>query len=198
MNPWNGEVLAMATYPRYNLNTLGKDFPALNKNPDKPFLNRPVQSTLPPGSVFKVITAIAALEENKANEETHFTCYGSLSSGKTKFRCHSKYGHGLLNIEGGIQYSCNIFFFELGKKLGSSLLKKWAKEFGLGTVTGIEVLNEKRGNIPKSNAKYEAMNMSIGQGALLVTPIQVTKCDGHDCKRRVEYQTTYSSKDNRL
>ncbi|MFQ5963975.1 MAG: penicillin-binding protein 2 [Candidatus Scalinduaceae bacterium] len=175
MNPLNGEVLAMATFPRYDLNNLRVNFPVLNKNPNKPFLNRPIQGVLSPGSVFKVITAVAGLEENKVNEDTHFTCYGSLKTGGGRFRCHSKYGHGLLNIEEAIQYSCNVFFFEVAKMLGSSLLKKWVSKFDFGSVTGIELPYEKKGNIPASNAKYETMNMSIGQGAMLVTPVQVTK-----------------------
>ncbi|MFQ5688300.1 MAG: penicillin-binding transpeptidase domain-containing protein, partial [Candidatus Scalindua sp.] len=95
MDPWNGEVIAMATFPRYNLNTLNEDYSTLSRNPQKPFLNRPIQSVLPPGSVFKIVTAIAALEENKIDENTQFTCYGSLKVGGNRFRCLSKYGHGL-------------------------------------------------------------------------------------------------------
>jgi penicillin-binding protein 2 len=178
MDPWNGEIIAMATSPRYNLNTLNKDYEDNTKNPDKPFLNRPMQSTLPPGSIFKVITAVAALEENKINENTHFTCYGSIRLGRGTFRCHSKQGHGLMNIEEGIQYSCNVFFFETAKKLGGPLLKEWASRFGLGSVTGVELPYEKKGNIPKSRAMYETLNMSIGQGALLVTPLQVARIMG--------------------
>ncbi|MHC4182345.1 MAG: penicillin-binding transpeptidase domain-containing protein [Planctomycetota bacterium] len=175
MDPWNGEIIAMATSPGYNLNTLGKDYDANIKNPDKPFLNRPIQSTLPPGSIFKIVTAIAALEENKINEKSHVTCYGSVKLGRATFRCHSKQGHGLMNIEEGIQYSCNVFFFETAKKLGGPLLKKWAGKLGIGSVTGIELPYEKKGNIPKIRATYETLNMSIGQGALLVTPLQIAK-----------------------
>lgn len=175
MDPWNGEVLAMATAPRFGLNTFRDDFTKISKNPDNPFLNRPIQSALPPGSVFKVVTAIAALEENCVNEETNFTCNGSLRLGNTRFRCFSQYGHGLLNLEEAIQFSCNVCFFEIAKKLGGKLLSKWAHEFGFGTVTGIELPYEKKGNMPKSSSLYEVMNLSIGQGAMLVTPLQITK-----------------------
>jgi penicillin-binding protein 2 len=175
MDPWNGEIIAMATSPRYNLNTFNKDYKTLIKNPDKPFINRPIQSTLPPGSTFKVVTALAALQENKINEKTNFTCSGSIRLGTGIFRCHSKHGHGLMNIEEGIQYSCNVFFFETAKKLGGPLLKEWARRFGLGSVTGIEIPYEKKGNIPKSRAMYETLNLSIGQGALLVTPVQFAR-----------------------
>ena len=175
MDPWNGEIIAMATSPGYNLNTLGKDYDANIKNPAKPFLNRPIQSTLPPGSIFKVVTAIAALEENIINENSHFTCNGSVKLGRATFRCHSKRGHGLMNIEEGIQYSCNVFFFETAKKLGGPLLKEWARKLGIGSVTGIELPYEKKGNISKVKATYETLNMAIGQGALLVTPLQVAR-----------------------
>ncbi len=175
MDPWNGEVIAMAAFPRYNLNTLNKDYSTLSRNPQKPFLNRPIQSVLPPGSVFKIVTAIAALEENKIDENTQFACYGSLKVGGSRFRCFSKYGHGLLNVEEAIQYSCNIFFFEAAKVLGGSLLKKWADKLGLGNTTNIDLAYEKKGNMPESKSMSQTVNLSIGQGAMLVTPIQITR-----------------------
>ncbi|MBS1259274.1 MAG: Peptidoglycan D,D-transpeptidase MrdA [Candidatus Scalindua arabica] len=175
MDPWSGEVLAMAAFPRYNLNTLNEDYSTLSKNPQKPFLNRPIQSVLPPGSVFKIVTAIAALEENKIDENTQFACYGSLKVGGSRFRCFSEYGHGLLNVEEAIQYSCNVFFFEVAKVLGGSLLKKWADKFGLGNTTNIDLAYEKKGNMPASKSMSQTVNLSIGQGAMLVTPIQATK-----------------------
>ncbi len=175
MDPWNGEVIAMAAFPRYNLNSLNKDYSALSRNPQKPFLNRPIQSALPPGSVFKVVTAIAALEENKIDENTQFACYGSVKVGGSRFRCFSEYGHGLLNVEEAIQYSCNVFFFEAAKVLGGSLLKKWADKFGLGNTTNIDLAYEKKGNMPESKSMSQTVNLSIGQGAMLVTPIQITK-----------------------
>jgi penicillin-binding protein 2 len=175
MNPWNGEILAIATFPRYNLNTFNKDYTALSKNPFKPFLNRPIQGVLPPGSVFKIVAATAALEENIIDENSQFACYGSLRVGNTRFRCFSKYGHGLLNIEEAIQYSCNIFFYKTAKALGGALLKEWADNFGLGKRTEIDLAYEKRGNMPMAKSISQTMNLSIGQGAMLVTPIQITK-----------------------
>ena len=175
MDPWNGEVIAMAAFPRYNLNTLNEDYSALSRNPQKPFLNRPIQSALPPGSVFKIVTAIAALEENKIDENTQFACYGSLKVGGSRFRCFSEYGHGLLNVEEAIQYSCNVFFFEAARVLGGSLLKKWADKLGLGNTTNIDLAYEKKGNMPESKSMSQTVNLSIGQGAMLVTPIQITK-----------------------
>ncbi len=175
MNPWNGEILAIATFPRYNLNTFNRDYATLIKNPFKPFLNRPIQGVLPPGSVFKIVASIAALEENKIDENSQFPCYGSLKVGNSRFRCFSKYGHGLLNIEEAIQYSCNVFFYKTAKTLGGTSLKKWANNFGLGSKTNIDLTYEKRGNIPLAKSMSQTMNLSIGQGAMLVTPIQMTK-----------------------
>ncbi len=175
MNPWNSEILAIATFPRYNLNTFNKDYTALSKNPFKPFLNRPIQGVLPPGSVFKIVAATAALEENIIDENSQFACYGSLRVGNTRFRCFSKYGHGLLNIEEAIQYSCNVFFYKTAKALGGTLLKEWADNFGLGKRTEIDLAYEKKGNMPMAKSISQTMNLSIGQGAMLVTPIQITK-----------------------
>jgi len=175
MDPWNGEIIAIASFPRYNLNTFNKDYATLSKNPLKPFLNRPVQSVLPPGSTFKIITAIAALEENKIDENSHFPCYGSLKVGNRRFRCHTKHGHGLLNVEEAIQYSCNVFFYETAKILGGTLLKKWAENFGLGNATGIGLVYEKKGSFPEPRSISQTINLSIGQGAMLVTPIQIVR-----------------------
>ncbi len=173
MDPWNGEIIAIASFPRYNLNTFNKDYTRLSKNPLKPFLHRPVQSVLPPGSTFKIITAIAALEEGKIDINTHFPCYGSLKVGNRRFKCHTKNGHGLLNVEEAIQYSCNIFFYETAKILGGTLLKKWAENFGLGNATGSGLVYEKKGNFPEAKSISQTINLSIGQGAMLATPIQI-------------------------
>lgn len=175
MDPSNGEIIAMATSPRYNLNTLGKDFAALNKDPHKPFFNRPIQSTLSPGSIFKIVLAIAALEEKKIDENTHFACYGSIKVGNSRFRCFANSGHGLLNVEEAIQYSCNVFFYETAKILGGTLLKKWADKFGIGNITNIDLMDEKEGNIPMPTSIAQTLNLSIGQGEMLVTPIQITR-----------------------
>ncbi|MCR4289996.1 MAG: penicillin-binding protein 2 [Candidatus Scalindua sp.] len=175
MDPRNGEIIAMASFPRYNLNTLNRDYAALSKNHLKPFLNRPIQSVLPPGSTFKIITAIAALEENKIDENTHFPCYGSLKVGNIRFRCNTRNGHGLLNVEEAIQYSCNVFFFQTAKILGGTLLKKWAENFGLGKTTDVGLIYEKKGNFPEARSISQTINLSIGQGAMLVTPIQIAK-----------------------
>ncbi|HHT9124457.1 MAG TPA: peptidoglycan D,D-transpeptidase FtsI family protein [Candidatus Brocadiia bacterium] len=174
MNPWNGEILAMASYPRFDPNTFGDNYLELNNNPWKPFLSRPIQSTLPPGSVFKIVTSIAALSEDKINLDTTFNCTGKLKSTRERFRCYSAYGHGMVTLEEAIQYSCNPFFVEAGKSTGGPTLWTWASKFGFGKKTGIDLPYERPGNLPPFGSVYEVMNASLGQGNLLVTPLQVT------------------------
>ncbi len=174
MNPWNGEVLAMASYPRFDLNTFRDNYLELNNDPGKPFLNRPIQSALPPGSVFKIVTSIAALSEGKINLDTTINCAGRLKSIRESFRCYSQYGHGRINLEDAIQYSCNTFFVEAGKSTGGPALWTWASRFGFGKKTDIDLPYERAGYLPPLRSNYEVMNASLGQGSLLVTPLQVT------------------------
>jgi len=98
-----------------------------------------------------------------------------LKVGNIRFRCHTKQGHGLLNVEEAMQYSCNIFFYETAKLLGGKLLRKWAENFGFGNTTDIGLAYEKKGNFPKSNSFSQTINLSIGQGAMLATPIQIVR-----------------------
>lgn len=175
MNPWTGEILAMASNPRFNPNTIDKDFSKLIRRPSKPFLNRAVQGALPPGSIFKIITATAALSSNSITTQTTFECPGYTKYKNIVFKCWSDYGHGLVTIEDAIPYSCNVFFFESAKMLGGDTLYAWAKKFGIGEKTGIDLPHEKSGNLPKTATTASIMNAAIGQGALLTTPLQLVR-----------------------
>ncbi|MGR3178508.1 MAG: penicillin-binding transpeptidase domain-containing protein, partial [Candidatus Anammoxibacter sp.] len=175
MNPWNGEVIAMASNPRFDLNTFNENFPDIINDKRKPLLNRPIQSTVPPGSIIKIVTAVAALTEGKISEQTMFECTGRAGSKMNRFRCASKWGHGMLSIEEAIQRSCNAFFFQVAKELGGNLLYKWCKGFGFGQRSGIDIPYERKGLLPKPKSLWETMNVSIGQGDMLATPLQVTK-----------------------
>lgn len=175
MDPWTGEMLAMASNPRFNPNTINEDFDKLIKNTYKPFLNRATQSALPPGSIFKVITATAALSTGRISAWTNFDCRGYTSLKDITFRCWTNYGHGMISIEDAIPYSCNVFFLETGKALGGELLYAWSKKFGIGEKSGIDLPYEKSGDIPKITSVAEVMNMAIGQGALLATPLQLVR-----------------------
>ncbi len=175
MDTWTGEILAMASYPRFNPNDVNEDFSKLVKNPSKPFLNRAIQGALPPGSIFKLITATAALSTNRINTQTTYECHGYTNYKNIIFRCWSAYGHGLVAIQDAIPYSCNVFFLETAKILGGDPLYTWAKNFGIGEKTGIDLPYEKSGNMPKMMNTATVMNVAIGQGALLTTPLQLAR-----------------------
>lgn len=175
MDPWTGEILAMANNPRFNPNTLNKNFSKLIKHPSKPFLNRAIQGTLPPGSIFKVITAIAALRADHTNDDNVFECHGYTKYKNIILKCWSSTGHGLVTIRDAITYSCNVFFFETAKILGGEYLCALAKEFGIGEKTGIDLPYERGGNLPKKITTSSAMNIAIGQGNLLTTPLQLVR-----------------------
>ncbi|MCF6159471.1 MAG: penicillin-binding protein 2 [wastewater metagenome] len=175
IDPWTGEILAMANNPRFNLNMFNKNFSELISHPSKPFLNRAIQGTLPPGSVFKIITAIAALDTDQIDTQTAFKCQGSVHYKNTILRCWLNYGHGSISIKDAIAYSCNVFFFEIAKALQGKHLYAYAKLFGIGEKTGVDLPYEKRGSMPRAATTVSAMNIAIGQGTLLTTPLQLIR-----------------------
>lgn len=175
MDPWTGEILAMVSNPRFNPNMIGEDFTKLAKDPSKPFLNRAIQSTLPPGSTFKIITAIAALSTNYIDTQTAFDCQGSINYKNILQRCSSSSGHGSISLKDAITYSCNVFFFETAKIMGGESMYNYAGLFHLGEKTGIDLPYERSGNMPKTTTAASAMNIAIGQGNLLTTPLQLIR-----------------------
>ena len=174
MDPWNGEIIAMASNPGFNLNTFNKHYNHIVNDKNKPLLNRPIQSALPPGSTFKIVTAVAALTEKIVTGNQLFKCYGQ-GGGHTRFRCSSKYGHGMLSVEKAIHHSCNVYFFKVADEMGGELLHKWGKLFGFGELSMIDIPYERKGILPKPKSVSESKNISIGQGRLLATPVQVTR-----------------------
>lgn len=173
MDSSTGEVLAMASYPVFNPNTFAMDYERLEKNPDKPFLNRSIQALLPPGSTFKLVTALAALDERDIAQGTNFCCEGELKIGSQRLRCTVP--HGPVDLEKAIEHSCNVYFFETAKRLDGKALERWAKTFGFGGKTGIDLPYEKSGHLPLPTSLGQRLNLSIGQGELLVTPLQMTR-----------------------
>ncbi len=188
MDPRNGRVLAMASGPAFNPNLFSRgisshDWGALINSPDHPLMNRCIQSTYPPGSTYKLITAVAALEEGLVTPDTSFSCRGSFRCGNRAFRCWKKSGHGNVNLTKGLVESCDVYFYNLGSLLGPDLLAKYSRGFGFGAPTGIILSNDKPGLIPTSGwyrEKYgipwqpgESLSIAIGQGANQVTPLQL-------------------------
>ena len=185
-----GEVLALESLPSFDPNVFAKgvsysDWIMLINDPKKPMLNRALQSQYPPGSTFKIIPAIAGLEERVVNNDFSANCSGNLSYGKWNFGCWRKGGHGLVNLHRAIVESCDVYFYELGKRLGIDKIHKYAYAFGLGQKTGLELIpvKEKSGLIPNVSWKEKNKRLpwylgdtfisSIGQGFVLATPIQM-------------------------
>jgi len=189
LDPNSGEILALASIPSFDPNLFArgisyKDWKRLLNNPRKPFLNRALQSQYPPGSTFKIITAIAALEEEIITEDTQFECKGSTYFGRV-FRCWKEEGHGRISLHRAIVESCDVYFYEIAKNLGIDILAKYASDFGLGSTVGIELEGEKSGIVPSTEWKLktkkekwykgETFNTAIGQGYLSATPIQMAR-----------------------
>ncbi len=149
----------------------------------RPLSNRAISGLYPPGSVFKIVTAAAALETKKITRATHFFCSGSYRLGKAKFDCWKEEGHGSQNIIQGFMNSCNVFFYNTGRAAGVDSIEAFAKIFGFGKPTGIALPDEVKGLVPGKAWKRiqrkgvwyegETLNYAIGQGYLLVTPIQI-------------------------
>lgn len=139
----SGEVLAMASYPTFDLQNFNQDYDAIAADSRSPQLNRATSGVYAPGSTFKILTAIAALEEGVIDEKTTYNCPGYFEYGGQRFECNNKSGHGTVDVTSAIKYSCNVFFYEVGKTLTGERLEKWCDRFGLGNVTGIEIGDSK-------------------------------------------------------
>lgn len=181
VDPRNGEILALASKPDFDPNIFAgvcskEDWSELMSNSDNPLLNRVFMGKYPPGSTFKIISATAALAEGKIDRNTTFHCNGSFYLGRHRFRCHKSGGHGYVSTHRAIVESCNVFFYNTAHKRGLTvpIMHKYALMYGLGEKTGIDLPGEKRGFIPAED-RYpgDKINMCIGQGALLVTPLQM-------------------------
>jgi len=188
INPNNGEVLALASAPTFNQNDFisglsSKKWQALLANPQKPLTNKAIQGAYPPGSVYKIVTALAGLEEKVIYPDTTFFCPGQFKLGRRTFRCWRRGGHGTVNLKKALAESCDVYFYQVGLRLGVDKIAHYANGCGLGRSTGIELVNENSGLIPtkawKKNRtgiswqRGETVSISIGQGFNLTTPLQM-------------------------
>jgi len=188
LDPRNGEILAMVSSPEFNPNVYSKRFTpdvykTIQSNPFKIELNRVVQGLYSPGSVFKTVMAAAGMEENVIGPGTSFDCGGSGVFFGRRFRCWQKNGHGAVNVERALKVSCDIFFYNTGARLGVDKIAQYAKELSFGAITQIDLDGEKAGIVPstqwaaeKQHRKWypsETISVAIGQGPLIVTPLQV-------------------------
>ncbi|HOJ31219.1 MAG TPA: penicillin-binding transpeptidase domain-containing protein, partial [bacterium] len=139
----------------------------------KPFLNRVIAGQYAPGSIFKIITEIAALETGEIGEHDRIECTGSMEVGDRIFHCWKEEGHGWVDINLALPFSCNIFFGTVGAKLGVNKILEYAKLFDFGKPTGIDIPGEKPGYLPSPEESGGPINIAIGQGAISTTPIQL-------------------------
>lgn len=193
MNVITGEVLAMVSYPDYNPQSFAngistEEWNNYSTNKAHPLLNKTIQSAYEPGSIFKMITAIAGLESGNITLTERINDTGIYKKYGAEWKCwyYTDYhrGHGPLNVVGAIEKSCNFFFYETADRMGIDTLDKYAKYFGLGTKTGVELTGEVSGII--ASKKYaesigqtwnpgDTINAAIGQGYNKFTPLQMAK-----------------------
>ncbi len=184
MDSLTGEIITLVSAPSFNPNYFieGEGVAKFLRSKDSPLLNRAIQSMYPMGSTFKPIVALAALEEEVVNPYKEFDCQGRFKLGPATFGC--MHVHGKENMYQALPHSCNIYFYNLGLLLGPDKLSKWAKKFGLDSLTEIDLPYEKKGFIPTVKWKKrklkrnwyagDTVNFSIGQGFVNVTPLGVT------------------------
>jgi penicillin-binding protein 2 len=186
----NGEILAMVSYPWYDpgifyQSNMSSEYQRLIDNPNKPFLNRAIQASYPPASTFKIVMTTGLLAENLINPEQRILCTGLIDYGQRNWRCWLLSGHGAVNLQQALAGSCDIYFWVAGRdNMGVERIVNYARDFGYDKPTGIDLPGEIDGFIPTPQWKDrrfherwlagDTMNMSIGQGFTLVTPLQIS------------------------
>ncbi len=193
LDPRNGEILALASAPVYDPNKFvvgftNKEWSELNSDPRTPMLNRAIQGTFAMGSVFKPIHGLAGLEANQAGSDFRVHCSGGMPFGGRYFRCHKRGGHGTVDLRRAIAVSCDVYFYQLGHKLGIDTLARYARTAGLGARTLVDLPDEVPGLVPSVRWKIrrtlqpwypgETIVVAIGQGAMSLTPIQAAHSIG--------------------
>jgi penicillin-binding protein 2 len=190
MDPSNGDILAMASSPSFDPNVFitgidKTEWQRLTSGTDSPLQNRAISGRYPPGSVFKIVMALAGLEEGIITPEESVLCTGTYDFGNRPYHCWAAGGHGMVNLHRALRESCDVYFYKLGRKLGIEKIAYYAKMCGLGQKTEIELDSETSGLIPDNEWKLkrfgvawqpgETISTSIGQSYVSVTPIQVAR-----------------------
>ena len=189
LRPSTGEILAMVSYPWYDPNIFintdtGNEFQALLNDPNRPLINRAIQSSYPPASAFKVMMSAGILSEEAFHPEHTVDCRGEIEFGNRVWRCHLRTGHGRVNLQQALAQSCNIYYWTVGRDhLRLENMIAYSNLFGFGELTGIDLPGEIGGLIPTPQWKErrlherwqggDTMNMATGQGYTLVTPLQM-------------------------
>ena len=183
----SGAVLVAASAPRFDFGSLGtpdrQTWKRLSEDPRRPLFHRAAQMAVPPGSVFKPISAVALLESRKVDPDARFECRGYLSR-PDRFRCliftQQGVGHGPTDLATALARSCNVYFFHYADVIGPQSIVEWARRFGIGRPTGIDLSSESSGNLPEPKAVAgwhagDTRSLAIGQSSLTVTPLQIAR-----------------------
>jgi len=185
-----GRILVFASTPRLHLEDFEggistKKWNALLENPKHPLINKALQAMYPPGSTYKMITALAGLAKGVIDKNTTFFCPGHISYGNRRYHCWKRGGHGTVDLKRALSESCDVYFYQVGIRVGVDALAEYANKLGLGVKTGVALEYEKAGLIPTKEWKRkrygekwqdgETLSIAIGQGFNLVTPLQLTQ-----------------------
>jgi penicillin-binding protein 2 len=188
MDVETGDLLALVSTPgfdpnAFNVGVTQEQWKSLTQDDHKPLINKPLAGFYPPGSTFKTVTALAALDAGVITADTVFNCSGQFTLGSHAFHCWKKGGHGSVNLRQGLKVSCDCYFYQVALKLGIDALQAGARKLGLGAPTGIEIPGERAGFIPNREWKQktfkepwqlgETLVAGIGQGYILTTPLQL-------------------------
>lgn len=204
LKPSTGEVLAMVSYPYFDSNIFSlednyAEIEKLKNRPNSPMLNRTVNAVYPPASTFKTIMSTAMLNEKAFPEEKLIECTGRLVLGNKTFHCHNLYGHGWLDLKNGLAQSCDVYYWVVGLEyLGIEKIANYAREFGLGQSLSIDFPSQSAGFVPTAEWKErrwkekwydgDTLNVSIGQGDTLVTPMHIADMMAMVCNSGTIYK----------
>ena len=189
-----GDVLSMVSTPGYDPNAFNRglkveEWKSLSSNPRSPLINKSISGRYAPGSTFKMVVLLAALEKGAVTASTKVFCRGHIELGDTKFHCWKKHGHGVVDAKMAITQSCDVYFYEIAKRTGIERISVMANRFGLGVKTGVDLPGEQAGLIPNKKWKRraldapwhqgETLHAGIGQGYILTTPLQLAVMTAH-------------------
>lgn len=188
MDVHSGEVLALVSSPSFDPNSFNTglsqaEWESLISNPKAPLTNKAIAGQYAPGSTFKPAVALAAMEKGVVTSDTKIFCSGSTKLGNAEFHCWKKGGHGLLDLKGAIEHSCDVYFYEAARRTGIERISTMARRLGLGSQLGLDLPGEKKGLVPSNKWKMgaigapwqlgETLIAGIGQGYILTTPLQL-------------------------
>ncbi|MFN8543816.1 MAG: penicillin-binding protein 2 [Candidatus Binatia bacterium] len=206
LDPRNGEVLVMVSKPAFDPNLFARgirrgEWASLVKDKKHPLNNRTIQGTFPPGSTFKIAMSVAALETGAFKPSTGVSCGGGMQFGSHYFHCWKKGGHGGIAFHEAIVQSCDVYFYQVGQKLGIDRMAEWANKLGLGLATGIRLDHENPGTIPSTEWKRkrfgqpwfagETLSCAIGQGYVTATPLQMAQLAAMIANGGIRYRPQY-------